>query len=85
MASKSRKPPDAKGQVIFYTEREKAALKHIGNGSVAEGNRISIRWAAHFYNVGLRPDHNLNNVGLSLLLTMNMPMTYDVKNTAKTA
>jgi len=68
MASKSRKPPDAKGQVIFYNDREKAALKHIGNGSVAEGNRISIRWAVHFYNVGLRPDHNLNHVGLSLFV-----------------
>ena len=68
MASKSRKPPDAKGQVIFYNDREKAALKHIGNGSVAEGAKVSIRWAAHFYNVGLRPDHNLDNVGLSLFV-----------------
>ena len=68
MASKSRRPPDAKGQVIFYTDREKEALKHIGGGSVAEGAKVSIRWAAHFYNVGLRPDHNLDNVGLSLFV-----------------
>jgi len=61
-------PPNTKGQVVFYTEREKAAMKHIGNGSVAEGARVSIRWAVHFYNVGLRPDHNLNNVGLSLFV-----------------
>ena len=68
MASKSKRPPDAKGQVIFYTDREKEALKHIGGGSVAEGAKVSIRWAAHFYNVGLRPDHNLDNVGLSLFV-----------------
>lgn len=61
-------PPNTKGQVVFYSEREKVALKHIGNGSVAEGARVSIRWAAHFWNVGLRPDHNLNHVGLSLFV-----------------
>jgi len=68
MASKSRKPPNTKGQVVFYTDQEKEALKHIGNGSIAEGARVSIRWAAHFWNVGLRPDHNLNNVGICLFV-----------------
>ena len=69
MALKNRnQPPNTKGQVVFYTEREKEALKHIGNGSVAEGARVSIRWAAHFWNVGLRPDHNLNNVGICLFV-----------------
>ena len=68
MASKSSKPPNTKGQVVYYTDREKEALKHIGNGSIAEGARISIRWAAHVWNVGLRPDHNLNNVGICLFV-----------------
>jgi hypothetical protein len=69
MALKNRsQPPNTKGQVVFYTDREKEALKHIGNGSVAEGARVSIRWAAHFWNVGLRPDHNLNNVGICLFV-----------------
>jgi hypothetical protein len=69
MASKNKsQPPNTTGQVVFYTDREKEALKHIGNGSIAEGARVSIRWAAHFWNVGLRPDHNLNNVGICLFV-----------------
>lgn len=68
MALKSRKPPNAKGQVIYYTDKEKQALAHMGSGSISEGNRIAIRWAAHFWNVGLRPDHNLNNVGICLFV-----------------
>jgi len=69
MASKNKsQPPNTTGQVVFYTEREKEALRHIGNGSVSEGVRISVRWAAHFWNVGLRPEHDLNNVGICLFV-----------------
>jgi len=69
MASKNKsQPPNTTGQVVFYTEREKEALKHIGNGSVSEGVRVSVRWAAHFWNVGLRPEHDLNNVGICLFV-----------------
>jgi len=69
MASKNKsQPPNTTGQVVFYTEREKEALRHIGNGSVSEGVRVSVRWAAHFWNVGLRPEHDLNNVGLCLFV-----------------
>ena len=62
------KPPNTKGQVVFYSEREKEALAHIGGGSVSEGIRISVRWAAHFWRVGLRPDHNLDHVGICLFV-----------------
>jgi hypothetical protein len=69
MASKNKsQPPNTTGQVVFYTEKEKEALRHIGGGSVSEGVRVSVRWAAHFWNVGLRPDHNLNNVGICLFV-----------------
>lgn len=68
MASKSKKPPNSTGLVVYFSEREKVALRHIGGGSASEGARVSIRWAAHFWNVGLRPDHNLNHVGLSLFV-----------------
>ena len=68
MASKSRKPPNSTGLVVYFSEQEKAALRQIGNGSVSEGARVSIRWAAHFWNVGLRPDHDLNNVGICLFV-----------------
>lgn len=62
------KPPNTKGQVVYYSEQEKKALAHIGNGSVAEGTRIAVRWAHHFWRVGLRPDHNLDHVGICLFV-----------------
>ena len=73
MESKPKKqiklaPKGKKGQVVFYSDREKEALAHIGNGSVSEGIRISVRWAAHFWNVGLRPDFDLNHVGICLFV-----------------
>ena len=69
MVSKNKsQPPNTTGQVVFYTEREKEALRHIGNGSVSEGVRVSVRWAAHFWNVGLRTDHDLNHVGICLFV-----------------
>ena len=69
MVSKNKsQPPNTTGQVVFYTEREKEALRHIGGGSVSEGVRISVRWATHFWNVGLRPEHDLNIVGLCLFV-----------------
>ena len=61
-------PAGKKGQVVFYSEQEKKALAHIGSGSVAEGIRISVRWAHHFWSVGLRPDHDLNHVGICLFV-----------------
>jgi len=61
-------PPGKKGQVVFYSEEEKKALAHIGSGSAAEGTRIAVRWAHHFWSVGLRPDHDLNHVGICLFV-----------------
>ena len=62
------KPEGKRGQVVFYSEQEKKALAHIGGGSIAEGARISVRWAAHFWRVGLRPDFDLNHVGICLFV-----------------
>ena len=62
------KPEGKRGQVVFYSEQEKKALAHIGSGSIAEGARISIQWAAHFWRVGLRPDFDLNHVGICLFV-----------------
>ena len=61
-------PKGKKGQVVFYSEREKEALAHIGGGSISEGTRIAVRWAAHFWRVGLRPDFDLNHVGICLFV-----------------
>ena len=73
MESKQKKPINRhsqgkKGQVVYYSTREKEALAHIGGGSVSEGIRISVRWAAHFWRVGLRPDFDLNHVGICLFV-----------------
>ena len=62
------KPEGKRGQVVFYSEQEKKALAHIGSGSIAEGARISIHWAALFWRVGLRPDFDLNHVGICLFV-----------------
>jgi len=64
----TQKPEGKKGQVIYYSEQEKKALAHMGDGSVAEGTRIAVRWAAHFWRVGLRPDYDLNHVGICLFV-----------------
>lgn len=61
-------PKGKKGQVVFYSEQEKLALAYIGRGSVSEGIRISVRWAHHFWRVGLRPDNNLDHVGICLFV-----------------
>lgn len=71
MESKPKKssykpPPGKKAQIVYYSDKEREALAHIGDGSISEGIRISVRWAAHFWSVGLRPDHNLDHVGISL-------------------
>lgn len=63
-----RRPDGKNGQVIFYSPKEKEALAHMGDGSVAEGARIAVRWAAHFWRVGLRPDFDLNHVGICLFV-----------------
>ena len=63
-----RNPQGKKGQVVYYSDQEKEALAHIGSGSIAEGARVSVRWAAHFWRVGLRPDHDLSHVGVCLFV-----------------
>ena len=65
---RTHRPQGKKGQVVFYNDQEKEALAHIGDGSVAEGTRIAVRWAAHFWRVGLRPDFDLNHVGICLFV-----------------
>jgi len=62
------KPEGKRGQVVFYSEQEKKALAHIGSGSIAEGARISIQWAAHFWLVGVRLDFDINHVGICLFV-----------------
>lgn len=49
---------------VKFTPQEQNILKTIGNGNMTEGVRVSLVWAAHFWNLGLNPDMNLDIIGL---------------------
>mgnify|MGYP003333873696 FL=1 len=53
-----------KGTVVHFTDAEREILKGMGKGSMAAGIRLSIVWAAHFYQLGLTDDMNLDCIGL---------------------
>jgi hypothetical protein len=53
-----------KGTVVHFTDAEREILKGIGKGSMAAGIRLSIVWAAHFYQLGLTDEMNLDCIGL---------------------
>jgi hypothetical protein len=36
---------------------------------MTEGFRIAVMWAAHFHNLGLNPDMNLDVIGLVIVST----------------
>jgi len=51
---------------LTLTEDEMLILKTLGNDRDQVGARVAITWAAHFYNLGLRPDFDINRIGLCL-------------------
>ncbi len=53
-----------RGTVVHFTDAEREILKGIGKGSLAGGIRLSIVWAAHFYQLGLTDEMNLDCIGL---------------------
>ena len=52
------------GHLFKLTETERHILRTIGKGNYAEGLRICIMWGAHFYNLGLTTEMDLNCIGL---------------------
>lgn len=52
---------------LTLTEDEMLILKTLGNGRDQIGARVAISWAAHFYNLGLKPDFDINHIGLCLI------------------
>jgi len=65
MEQQETKPlDDKKGQVFKYSPSEAKILRTIGNGSIRQGIRIATMWAAHFYNLGLNPEMDLDLIGL---------------------
>jgi hypothetical protein len=73
--SKTKKPPKHKpdpnmrGTVVYFTDTEREILRQIGHGSMVNGMRVSIVWAAHFYQLGLDPNWDLNHIGLVTVST----------------
>jgi hypothetical protein len=53
-----------KGMILHFTDAEREILKVIGKGSMAAGVRQSVVWAAHFYQLGLTDEMDLNLIGL---------------------
>jgi hypothetical protein len=53
-----------RGTVVHFTDAEREILKGMGKGSMAAGIRLSIVWAAHFYQLGLTDEMNLDCIGL---------------------
>jgi len=51
---------------LTLTADEMLILKTLGSGRDQIGARVALQWASHFYNLGLRPDFDLNRIGLCL-------------------
>ena len=60
---------ETKALNVKFTLNEHKILKTIGAGNMTEGFRIAIVWAAHFHNLGLNPDMNLDVIGLVVVST----------------
>ena len=52
---------------LTLTSDEMLILKTLGNGRDQIGARVALQWASHFYNLGLRPDFDINCIGLCLM------------------
>jgi len=51
---------------LTLTSDEMLILKTLGDGRDQVGARVALQWASHFYNLGLRPEHDINRIGLCL-------------------
>lgn len=53
-----------KGMCIYFTDAEREILSGIGKGNMQGGLRLAVAWAAHFYQLGLTDEMNLDCIGL---------------------
>lgn len=49
---------------IRLTQKERLIALTLGHDNVTQGIKLALAWAAHFYNLGLSEELNLDNVGL---------------------
>lgn len=59
------------------SETETEILRTLGHGSKADGFRLALTWASHFYNMGLRDDLNLDHVGLAVRVNPKLTMDWE--------
>jgi hypothetical protein len=62
--------------LAYLTESEAQVLENIGLGT-SNGIKLALAWVSHFYNCGLRPDMDLQRVGLSIMV--NPEISEDLK------
>jgi len=62
-------PSNDRSMILKFSEQERKILKTIGQGNMAEGARVALIWAAHFYNLGLNADMDLSVIGLVTVST----------------
>ena len=56
--------PEIKHNLIRFSEKEREIMRTIGGGNISEGARICVMWGAHFWNLGLNTEMDLNHIGL---------------------
>jgi hypothetical protein len=62
---------ETKHNLIRFSEKERQIMRTIGGGNISEGARICVMWGAHFYNLGLNTEMDLNIVGLVTVSSTN--------------
>ncbi len=58
------------------SETETEILRTLGHGSKADGFRLALTWASHFYNMGLRDDQNLDFIGLAVRVNPELTINW---------
>jgi hypothetical protein len=67
------------------TQAEVEILQTLGNGIRAEGFRVALGWASHFYNLGLRDDQNLDFIGLAVRVNPELVLEWEDYQTLENA
>ena len=61
--------PETKFNLIRFSPAEREIMRTIGGGNISEGARICVMWGAHFWNLGLNTELDLNHIGLVTVST----------------
>lgn len=67
--NKESNPDNGYSIGIRMTQRERIIVQSLGHGNISLGIKIALSWAAHFHNLGLNTEMNLDNIGLVTVST----------------